>query len=436
QALAAGGRDVVAAAPDVDLLVAVLLRGLRLVQPLQVAVVPLVQRLVALDREIVRCELLEDDRERLLRAHELRREAAREADAGFLQAAAGAARLLASLLGERDVDPAREAVLEVPLGLAVTEEDQNGHAHSLRWHPRRVIERATCDTGRVVPRRATEVARMKVVVDFDKCNSNAVCQVAAPEVFEVREDNFLYVLQENPPESLRAKVQAAVRGCPTKAISSAEAVGSAGDGTLGLADAVRAAAQRAQLGKEVERLVAVAPAEEDALVAEELDRRELEVARARRRALGPPRRALLARAMSTQVRERHDRVVAVAPVDAERIAPDQARGADLRGWSHGATDRRPVQGTEPVRARQPRAVLAVVALLSAASPASAGQVVAPSDALSHVGESVVVEGHVDSVVCSPQACLLSFEPGFSGLVVAIPGDAVGAFPDPDATYES
>ncbi|HZR80717.1 MAG TPA: ferredoxin [Candidatus Binatia bacterium] len=63
---------------------------------------------------------------------------------------------------------------------------------------------------------------MKVVVDFDKCNSNAVCQVAAPEVFEVREDNFLYVLQENPPESLRAKVQAAVRGCPTKAISIAE----------------------------------------------------------------------------------------------------------------------------------------------------------------------------------------------------------------------
>ena len=59
---------------------------------------------------------------------------------------------------------------------------------------------------------------MKVVVDFDKCNSNAVCQVAAPEVFEVREDNFLYILDENPPESLRAKVEAAVRGCPTKAI--------------------------------------------------------------------------------------------------------------------------------------------------------------------------------------------------------------------------
>jgi len=60
---------------------------------------------------------------------------------------------------------------------------------------------------------------MKVVVDFDKCNSNAVCQSVAPEVFEVREDNFLYILQENPPEGLRAKVEAAVRSCPTKAIS-------------------------------------------------------------------------------------------------------------------------------------------------------------------------------------------------------------------------
>jgi ferredoxin len=60
---------------------------------------------------------------------------------------------------------------------------------------------------------------MKIVVDFDKCNSNAVCQVVAPELFEVRSDNFLYILQENPPESLRAKLEAAVRGCPTRAIA-------------------------------------------------------------------------------------------------------------------------------------------------------------------------------------------------------------------------
>jgi ferredoxin len=40
-----------------------------------------------------------------------------------------------------------------------------------------------------------------------------------PEVFEVRDDGYLYVLDENPPESLRAKLQEAVSSCPTGAIS-------------------------------------------------------------------------------------------------------------------------------------------------------------------------------------------------------------------------
>jgi ferredoxin len=60
---------------------------------------------------------------------------------------------------------------------------------------------------------------MRVVVDFDKCKSNALCMGAAPEVFEVRDDNFLYVLQEEPPEELRAKVEEAVRVCPQQAIT-------------------------------------------------------------------------------------------------------------------------------------------------------------------------------------------------------------------------
>jgi ferredoxin len=63
---------------------------------------------------------------------------------------------------------------------------------------------------------------MRVVVDFDKCKSNALCMAAAPEVFEVRDDNFLYVLQEEPGEELRAKVEEAVRVCPTQAISLAD----------------------------------------------------------------------------------------------------------------------------------------------------------------------------------------------------------------------
>ena len=60
---------------------------------------------------------------------------------------------------------------------------------------------------------------MRVVVDFDLCESNALCMGLAPEVFELRDDDLLYVLDENPPEELRAKVEAAVRTCPKNAIS-------------------------------------------------------------------------------------------------------------------------------------------------------------------------------------------------------------------------
>lgn len=60
---------------------------------------------------------------------------------------------------------------------------------------------------------------MRVVVDFDRCESNAVCMGIVPEVFEVRDDDFLYVLMEEPPEELRGKVEEAVRLCPKQAIS-------------------------------------------------------------------------------------------------------------------------------------------------------------------------------------------------------------------------
>ncbi|AEA22824.1 hypothetical protein Psed_0560 [Pseudonocardia dioxanivorans CB1190] len=62
------------------------------------------------------------------------------------------------------------------------------------------------------------MSAMKVVVDFDLCESNAVCMGIAPEVFEVREDDFLYILDEHPAEELRPKVEEAVRSCPKAAI--------------------------------------------------------------------------------------------------------------------------------------------------------------------------------------------------------------------------
>ena len=60
---------------------------------------------------------------------------------------------------------------------------------------------------------------MKVVVNFDLCESNAVCMGIAPEVFEVRDDDFLYVLNEEPGEELREKVAEAARRCPKQAIA-------------------------------------------------------------------------------------------------------------------------------------------------------------------------------------------------------------------------
>ena len=60
---------------------------------------------------------------------------------------------------------------------------------------------------------------MKVSVDFDVCASTGSCMQACPEVFEVRSDGYLYILQEEPGEELRAKVLMAEEMCPTAAIT-------------------------------------------------------------------------------------------------------------------------------------------------------------------------------------------------------------------------
>ena len=60
---------------------------------------------------------------------------------------------------------------------------------------------------------------MRVVVDFDLCESNAICMQIAPDVFEVRDDDFLYVLDETPGENRRAAVEESVQRCPKQAIT-------------------------------------------------------------------------------------------------------------------------------------------------------------------------------------------------------------------------
>lgn len=60
---------------------------------------------------------------------------------------------------------------------------------------------------------------MKVTVDYDVCASTGSCMQICPEVFEVRSDGYLYVLQDEPPAELHDKVHQAADLCPTAAIT-------------------------------------------------------------------------------------------------------------------------------------------------------------------------------------------------------------------------
>lgn len=60
---------------------------------------------------------------------------------------------------------------------------------------------------------------MKIKIDYDLCEGNAVCMKVAPEVFTVGDDDRAHLLLENPGDDLRAKIETAVRRCPRQALS-------------------------------------------------------------------------------------------------------------------------------------------------------------------------------------------------------------------------
>jgi hypothetical protein len=114
-----------------DLLLAPFLARVVLVEARQVAVVALVQRLVALDRHGFLPELVEHQVEGALGALQYRCEGDAECEAFRLQPLAGGPRLADSLLRQVDVAPAGEEVQFVPFALAVTDEyEQSVHVSS------------------------------------------------------------------------------------------------------------------------------------------------------------------------------------------------------------------------------------------------------------------------------------------------------------------
>jgi len=59
---------------------------------------------------------------------------------------------------------------------------------------------------------------MRIKVDRDLCEANALCVEACPEVFELSDDDELIIRIESPDESLRAAVETAVMNCPRQAL--------------------------------------------------------------------------------------------------------------------------------------------------------------------------------------------------------------------------
>ncbi|BBX21060.1 putative ferredoxin [Mycolicibacter terrae] len=58
-----------------------------------------------------------------------------------------------------------------------------------------------------------------VKVDLDLCQGHAMCELEAPDYFRVPKRGKVEILDDEPPDSDRRQIEAAVRACPTRALS-------------------------------------------------------------------------------------------------------------------------------------------------------------------------------------------------------------------------
>lgn len=59
----------------------------------------------------------------------------------------------------------------------------------------------------------------KIKVDYDACESNAMCEALAPDIFQLDDEDLLQVLDDRVTEENRERVEQAVAACPKSAIS-------------------------------------------------------------------------------------------------------------------------------------------------------------------------------------------------------------------------
>lgn len=60
---------------------------------------------------------------------------------------------------------------------------------------------------------------MRVVVDRDRCEGNAVCVKNAPAVFELDDDDYAVVTADPVPPEQEALAEKAIAECPRAALS-------------------------------------------------------------------------------------------------------------------------------------------------------------------------------------------------------------------------
>ena len=59
----------------------------------------------------------------------------------------------------------------------------------------------------------------RVEADYDLCESNALCEALAPDVFELDDDDFLQLKTDEVTDENEERVRQAVAACPRAAIS-------------------------------------------------------------------------------------------------------------------------------------------------------------------------------------------------------------------------
>ncbi|HET7683296.1 MAG TPA: ferredoxin [Marmoricola sp.] len=59
----------------------------------------------------------------------------------------------------------------------------------------------------------------KIKVDYDLCESNALCEALAPQNFEIDDEDYLQVIDDEVTDDNRDAVMQAVAACPKSAIS-------------------------------------------------------------------------------------------------------------------------------------------------------------------------------------------------------------------------